>query len=76
MLSSAATLGVGIALLTLTFTYISGWSIDPLCPGSETFCDGVYWTTAVEYLPVWLFTGQIMVVLALASPFSLLNLRQ
>ena len=50
-------------------------SLDASCPGSDAFCDGVYWTTAVEYLPVGLYIGQILVVFALASPYALVRTR-
>ena len=72
-LSSMAVLGVGSLMVTLTFTLIAGWNVNAICPGSDSFCNGVYWKTAVKYLPVWLFLGQSMVVLALASPFAMLR---
>ena len=73
-LTNMTVLGLGFVMVTLTFNLISGWSLDADCPGTEQFCDGVYWQTVVEYLPTWLFLGQILVVLALASPFALVRL--
>ena len=70
-LTSMTVLAVGVLMVTLAFNLISGWTLDPMCPGTDTFCDGVWWRTVVEHLPTWLFMGQIMVVLALASPFVL-----
>ena len=72
-LASVAVLGVGSLMVTLTLNSISGWSLDASCPG-ETLCDGVYWQTVVEYLPTWLYVGQILVVLAMASPFALVRI--
>ena len=73
-LTSMAVLGVGSLMVTLSFNQIIGWSLDASCPGTEVFCDGVYWQTVVEYLPIWMYIGQIMVVLALASPFALVRI--
>ena len=70
---SAAVLGVGSLMVTLSLNAITGWSIDPSCPGTESFCDGVYWEFVVEYLPVWLYVGQLLVVLAMASPFAMVR---
>ena len=70
-LASVAVLGVGSLMVTLSINAIAGWNLDASCPGTATFCDGIYWQTVVEYLPTWLIIGQIMVVLALASPFAI-----
>lgn len=72
-LASMAVLGVCSLMVTLSLNSISGWSLDASCPGTDSFCGGVYWRTVVEYLPTWLYVGQIMVVLALASPFALVR---
>ena len=68
-----AVLAIGSLLVTLSLNMIAGWSLDASCPGSEAFCDGVYWRTVVKYLPAWLYIGQIMVVIALASPYALVR---
>ena len=70
-LASLAVLGVGSLMVTLSLNSISGWSLDASCPGTATFCDGIYWRTVVEYLPGWLYVAQVLVVFALASPFAL-----
>ena len=72
-LTSMAVLGVGMVLVTFSLNLITGWSLDATCPGPTSFCDGPYWTTAVTYLPAWLFLAQIMVVLALASPYAIVR---
>ena len=72
-LASMAVLAVGSLLVTLSLNLIAGWSVDASCPGSSAFCDGIYWQTVVKYLPTWLYIGQIVVVIALASPYALLR---
>ena len=73
-LTSMAVLGVGSLMVTLTLNMIVGWSFDTAsCPGTDAFCDGVYWQTVVQHLPTWLYIAQILVVLALASPFALVR---
>ena len=72
-LASMAILGVGSLMVTLSLNAISGWSLDATCPGTDSFCQGVYWQLVVEYLPTWLYIGQIMVVMALASPYALVR---
>ena len=74
-LASMAILGVGSLMVTLSLNLLAGWTLDTMCPGSESFCGGVYWTAVVKYLPTWLYIGQIMVVLALASPVALVSMR-
>lgn len=70
-LTSMAVLGVGSLMITLTLNMILGWSMAAVCPGSDSLCNGIYWQTAVKYLPAWLFIGQLLVVLSLASPFTI-----
>ena len=72
-LTSMALLGVGSLMVTLSLNMISGWSFDTSCPGTDAFCNGVYWRTVVQHLPTWLYMAQILVVLALASPFALVR---
>ena len=73
-LTSMTVLGVGSLLVTLTLNMISNWSLGASCPGTEQFCSGIYWQTVVEYLPTWLYIAQIVVVLALASPFAIFRI--
>ena len=73
-LATITVLGIGSLMVTLSLNLLSGWSLDASCPGTDGFCDGIYWQTVVENLPTWLYVGQIMVVLALASPFALLRI--
>ena len=74
-LASMAVLGVGALMVTVTLNLIGGWSLDASCPGDTAFCNGIWWTTVVEYLPTWLYVGQILVVIALASPWALIRVR-
>ena len=62
---------IGALIATLTFNLIVGWDLGATCPGSKTFCDGVYWTTVADNLPTWLIVAQVAVLLSLASPFVL-----
>ena len=73
-LTTLAVLGVGSLMVTFTLNQLVGWNVDAACPGSTSFCDGVYWRTVVEYLPIWLYVGQLLVVLAVASPFALVRI--
>ena len=72
-LASMTVLGIGSLMVTLSLNLISGWSLDSSCPGTDAFCNSAYWRIVVDYLPTWLYIGQIMVVLALASPFALVR---
>ena len=72
-LAGMATLGVAMVLVTFTLNQLGGWNLDAACPGTPSFCNGIYWKAVVEYLPTWLFIGQILVVLALSSPYALLR---
>ena len=36
-------------------------------------CEGLIFSTVADYLPVFLYVAQILVVLALASPFALVR---
>ena len=72
-LASVAVFAVGSLMVTLSLNLILGWNLDATCPGTDEFCNGVYWNVVVDYLPTWLFVGQILVVLALASPFAVVR---
>ena len=72
-LASLTVMGLGAILVSLTLNLATGWDVEAVCPGSEAFCDGVWWTAAVDYLPTLLFLGQILVVIALTSPFALVR---
>ena len=75
-LMSMAVLGVGVLMVTLALNLVSGWSLEATCPGTEQFCDGLYWQAVVEYLPTWLYVAQVFVVFALASPFALVRVNR
>lgn len=72
-MAGAATFGVCSLLVTLTINMLTGWDLDAMCPGTDEFCGGIYWQTVADYLGGWLFIGQLVVVLALASPFALVR---
>ena len=59
-------LGIGSILATLSLNLAVGWDLNAGCPGTPAFCAGPWWTLTVQYLPLWLFLGNILVVLALA----------
>ena len=71
--ASLAVLGVCTLMFPLTANFILGWNLDATCPGTETFCNGVYWRYLVDYLPTWLFIAHVMVVLALSMPVALVR---
>ena len=66
-------LGLGIIVVSLSVGMIQDWDVAGLCPGTVEHCAGVWWTAADDYLRTWLFLGQIMVVLVMASPFALVR---
>ena len=70
-----AVLGVGAVLVTLSVSIAIGWDVNAICPGTATFCKTVWWRTVVDYLPAWLFLGQILVALTLGSPWAIIRLR-
>ena len=72
-LAGLTVIGIGSLMITLALNSIIGWQIDEICPGTERFCNGVYWQFIIEYLPTWLYVGQIMVVISMASPVALLR---
>ena len=72
-MASMAVLGVGSLMVTLSLNAIAGWSLETSCPGTDTFCDGVYWSVVVDSLPTWLYIGQVLVVIALSSPVALVR---
>ena len=75
-ITTMAVLGVCSLLVTLSLNMLAGWTLD-ICTAewaTDAFCDGIYWTTVVKWLPTWLYIGQIMVVLSLASPFALVRM--
>ena len=69
-LASLTVMALASVIVTVSLNLIGGWTLDSICPGTAAFCDGVFWTFAVDYLPGWLFIAQILVVLALASPVA------
>ena len=72
-LASLTVLGLASIAVTATLNVLGGWTLDDICPGSDTFCNGVFWTAAVDYLPGWLFVAQILVVLALTTPIAVVR---
>ena len=72
-LHSLTVMGLGAILVTLNLTLIQTWDLGAMCSGSEALCSGVWWTAAIDYLPMWLFVGQLMVVIALSSPFAIVR---
>ena len=73
MLSGFTVFTIGGLTVALVFQLVTGWTsteLAALCPGSDAFCAGVYWTTVADNLPTWLIVAQILVLLALASPYS------
>ena len=77
-MAALTVIGLASLLVTLSLNMIAGWDLDTAgaCPGTPEFCSGSYWQAAVEYLPVWLFLGQILVVIAMASPVALVRTRR
>ena len=65
---------VGVSVVGLAINAISGWNLDAACAGTASFCTGAAWTIVVEYLPVWLYVGQILVLVSMASPFALVRI--
>ena len=74
-LAGVAALGIGAVMVTLAINLSIDWDLNALCPGTETFCNAVWWSTIVEYLPVLLFLGQILVVIVMGSPRALVRMR-
>lgn len=72
-LQALTVLGLGAILVGLNLTLIQSWDVGAMCAGSSTLCSGVWWTAAVDYLPLWLFLGQIVVVISLASPVAVVR---
>ena len=68
--------GLASVIVTASLTLISGWDLgaEGACPGSSSFCASVWWTAAVDYLPIWLFMGQVLVVIAMAGPAALIRI--
>ena len=84
-LAGAAVFGVGMVLALFTTNMILGWNLDGACPmvavnefvkKPAPICNSIYWTYIVDYMPAWLFIAQILVVLALASPFALVRAKR
>ena len=69
-LASLTVLGLGAVLVTFALNIVNGWSLSDVCIGTEAFCAGAVWTAVAQYLPIWLFFGQVLVVMVLASPFA------
>ena len=72
-LASLTVMALASVIVTVTLNLLSGWTIDSICPGTDAFCDGVFWTVAVDYLPGWLFVAQLLVVLALTMPIAVVR---
>lgn len=68
--------GLAAILSTLALNMIAGWDLKAAeaCPGSETFCNGVWWTAVSDYLPVWMFLGQLLVVVSLGSERAIVRI--
>ena len=68
-------LGLAAILSTLALNMIAGWDLKAAeaCPGSETFCNGVWWTAVSDYLPVWMFLGQLLVTVSLMSDRAIIR---
>ena len=69
-------MGLGAILVTVNVTMIGSWDLAGLCPGTETFCEGVWWQATEEYAPGLLFLAQIMVVIAMGSPLAIFSVRR
>ena len=69
-------LGLAAILSTLALNMIAGWDLRAAaaCPGSEAFCNGVWWTAVSDHLPGWLFVGLLLVTITLASPRALFKI--
>ena len=69
-------LGVAAVLSTLTLNMLAGWDLKAAeaCPGTEIFCDGVWWTAASDHLPVSLFMGLLLITVSLASPRAIIRI--
>ena len=75
-LVSLTVMGLATVIVTATLNVVGGWTLQGMCPGSAQFCDGVYWTFLVDYLPAWLFIAQILVVFALSMPFAAIRVNR
>ena len=68
--------GLAAILSTLALNMVAGWDLKAAeaCPGSEAFCNGVWWAAVSDYLPVWLFLGQLLVTVTLASERAIIRI--
>ena len=69
-------LGLAAILSTLALNMVAGWDLKAAaaCPGSESFCSGAWWTAVSDYLPVWVFMGQLLVTVSLASERAIIRI--
>ena len=69
-------LGLSAILSTLALNLLAGWDLKAAeaCPGTESFCNGAWWTLVSDYLPVWVFFGLTVITLALASPRAIVRI--
>ena len=83
-LAGVAALAIGAVMVTLGINLVLDWRLNELlCAtdaevtgiASSAFCTNVGWKTVVEYLPVLLFLGQVLVVIVMGSPVALLRRR-
>ena len=72
-MSALTIIGLGSLLIQLSLNFITGWDLSSSCPGETAFCEGVYWTAAVDYAPYWLFVSQLLIVFAMISPVALIS---
>ena len=74
LIVSIGMLVFAIFLGALVVTSIDGWNVAASCPGTPEFCASYQWRFVVEYLPVWMYVGQGLVVIVIASPYSMLRI--
>ena len=68
--------GLAAILTTVALNLVAGWDLKAAeaCPGTEGFCNGVWWTAVSDYLPVWLFLGQLLATVSLASERAIIRI--
>ena len=76
MVAVLVIMGLASILSTLTLNMLAGWDLKAAaaCPGSETFCNGVWWAAVSDHLPVTLFLGLLLVTITLASPRAIVRI--
>ena len=77
-MASVVVLGVAAVVVNLVITLVAGWDLaGSYCTdlgATDSFCNGVWWRTAVDYLPAWLIGGQIISAIALAFPCAIFRI--